>query len=162
MAQVTAFECPCSVSQPVGRDQGVDHRLLTDHPGGRWCSSEPDTGPLRPRQNRRAHGTDKSNSFFERFDLLLRRQLVAVRRKCFTISIAGTATGRILMTRTTRLSRRRGVCGQRVRRFRSGHRQRSASCQRRDNGSQDLQSHFSSPLRGTNIRSRIRFLARKI
>ena len=78
--------------------------------------------------------------------LLLRRQLVAVRRECFTEGIAGAAAGRILVTRTAGFSRCRSVCRQGLCRFGSSDRQRCANCERRNDGAQDFQIHLSSPL----------------
>jgi hypothetical protein len=50
------------------------------------------------------------------------------------------------MTRTARFSRRGGVGGQRVGRFRSCNRKQAAHRQRCESSSQDLDIHFRSPL----------------
>ena len=78
----------------------------------------------------------------ESADLLLRRQLVAVRGECFTKGVAWTAAGRILVTRTAGLAGCLGVGGQRLRRFGSRDRQRAANCQRCYDGSQDFKIHL--------------------
>jgi hypothetical protein len=79
-------------------------------------------------------------------DLLLPWQLVAVRSECVTKGISGSAASRILMTRTTGLSRRRGIRRQRDRAFGSADRQQSADCQRRNSDSQESRIHLLSPL----------------